>query len=138
RKGDCMFLIEAKRIAIVVLGSFLLAVSLNFFLITANVYACGFSGLAQLVSSILHEFLIILFSPVVLLFIFNVPVLIFGWFNVGKGFTIYSALSVAFSTFFLEILPVISLSDDIMLNAVVGGVISGAAVGISLKWGAST
>src|SRR5699024_12473219 len=51
---------------------------------------------------------------------------------------IYSALSVVFSTFFLEILPVISLSDDIMLNAVVGGVISGAAVGISLKWGAST
>src|SRR5699024_11944409 len=102
------------------------------------VYASGFSGLAQLVSSILHDFLNIRLSTGVLLFIFNVPVLIFGWFNVGKGFTIYSALSVAFSTFFLAILPVISLSDVIMLNAVVGGVISGAAVGISLKWGAST
>ncbi|HLR73519.1 MAG TPA: YitT family protein [Pseudogracilibacillus sp.] len=133
-----MFLIEARRIAIVILGSFLLAISLNFFLITANVYASGFSGLAQLVSSILHDFLNIRLSTGVLLFIFNVPVLILGWFNVGKGFTIYSALSVVFSTFFLEILPVISLSDDIMLNAVVGGVISGAAVGISLKWGAST
>src|SRR5699024_12151415 len=113
------------------------AISLNFFLITANVYASGFSGLAQLVSSILHDFLNIRLSTGVLLFIFNVPVLILGWFNVGKGFTIYSALSVVFSIFFLEILPVISLSDDIMLNAVVGGVIGGSSVAISLTWVAS-
>src|SRR5690625_3111629 len=29
-------------------------------------------------------------------------------------------------------------SDDIILNAVVGGVLSGIGVGVSLKWGAST
>lgn len=133
-----MFLIEARRIAIVILGSFLLAVSLNFFLINANVYGSGFSGAAQLVSSVLNDFLDIRLSTGILLFLFNVPVLIIGWFKVGRGFTIYSILSVVFSTFFLELLPVISLSDDIMLNAVAGGVISGAAVGISLKWGAST
>lgn len=133
-----MFLIEARRIAIVILGSFLLAVSLNFFLINANVYASGFSGAAQLVSSILRDFAKINISTGVLLFIFNIPVLILGWFKVGKGFTIYSIISVICATLFLEVLPVISLSEDIMLNAVAGGVISGAAVGISLKWGAST
>lgn len=133
-----MFLIEARRIAIVILGSFLLAVSLNFFLINVNVYASGFSGAAQLVSSILQDFTKINISTGVLLFIFNIPVLILGWFKVGKGFTIYSIISVIFATLFLEILPIISLSEDIMLNAVAGGVISGAAVGISLKWGAST
>lgn len=133
-----MFLIEARRIAIVILGSFLLAVSLNFFLINANVYASGFSGAAQLVSSILRDFAKINISTGVLLFIFNIPVLILGWFKVGKGFTIYSIISVICATLFLEVLPIISLSEDIMLNAVAGGVISGAAVGISLKWGAST
>ncbi len=133
-----MFLIEARRIAIVILGSFLLAVSLNFFLINANVYASGFSGAAQLVSSILQDFAKINISTGVLLFIFNIPVLILGWFKVGKGFTIYSIISVICATLFLEVLPIISLSEDIMLNAVAGGVISGAAVGISLKWGAST
>src|SRR5690625_6837182 len=45
-----MFFIEARRIAIVILSSLLLAVSLNFFLINANVYASGFTGAAQLVS----------------------------------------------------------------------------------------
>src|SRR5699024_7759507 len=133
-----MFLIEARRIAIVIIGSFLLAVSLNFFLIGANVYASGFSGLAQLMSSVFQDFLSFNVSTGVLLFILNVPVLIIGWFKIGKGFTIYSIISVVFSTLFLEILPIITLSEDIMLNAVAGGVISGLAVGISLKWGAST
>lgn len=133
-----MFLIEAKRIAIVIVGSFLLAISLNFFLISANVYASGFSGLAQLMSSVFQDFLSFNISTGMLLFILNVPVLIIGWFKIGKGFTIYSIISVVFSTLFLEILPIITLSDDIMLNAVAGGVISGLAVGLSLKWGAST
>lgn len=133
-----LFLIEARRIAVVILGSFLLAVSLNFFLITANVYASGFSGLAQLMSSIFQDFLSFNISTGVILFLLNIPVLIIGWFKIGKGFTIYSIVSVIFTTLFLELLPIVSLSEDIMLNAVAGGVISGAAVGISLKWGAST
>lgn len=133
-----MFLIEAKRIAIVIFGSFLVALSLNFFLIGANVYASGFSGAAQLVSSVFHDFFNLNIGTGVLLFLFNIPVLILGWFKVGKGFTIYSICSVIFSTLFLEILPIISLSDDIILNAVAGGVIGGAGVGLSLKLGAST
>lgn len=133
-----MFLMEAKRIAVVILGSFLVALSLNFFLINANVYASGFSGAAQLLSSIFKDFLSIDISTGILLFLLNIPVLILGWVKIGKGFTIYSILSVAFATLFLEILPIISLSDDIILNAVAGGVIAGIGVGISLKLGAST
>ncbi len=133
-----MFLMEAKRIAVVIIGSFLLAISLNFFLIEANVYASGFSGAAQLLSSVFKDFLSMNVSTGILVFILNIPVLIIGWFKIGKGFTIYSILSVAFATLFLELLPILSISDDIILNAVVGGVIGGAGVGISLKYGAST
>src|SRR5690625_2637123 len=93
---------------------------------------------SNLLSSLFQDYLKIQKTTGVLLFLFNIPVLILGWFKVGKGFTIYSILSVIFATLFLEILPVISLSDDIMLNAVAGGVVAGAGVGLSLKWGAST
>src|SRR5699024_871308 len=133
-----MFLMEAKRIAVVIIGSFLLAISLNFFLIEANVYASGFSGAAQLLSSVFKDFLSMNISTGILVMILNIPVLIIGWFKIGKGFTIYSILSVAFATLFLDLLPILSISDDIILNAVVGGVIGGAGVGISLKYGAST
>src|SRR5690625_250856 len=115
-----MFLVESKRIVMVIVSSFLLAVSLNFFLIDANVYASGFAGAAQLASSVFNDFLNINISVGVLLFLFNVSVIIIGWFKVGKGFTIYSVISVVFATLFLEILPVISFSDDIILNAEIG------------------
>ncbi|MCG3088969.1 YitT family protein [Sporosarcina cyprini] len=133
-----MFFIEAKRIIVVIFGSLLLAISLNFFLINANVYASGFSGAAQLVSSILKDHFDISVSTGILLLLFNIPVFILGWFKVGRGFTIYSIVSVLFATLFLELLPVLSLSDDIILNAVFGGVIAGVGVGLSLKLGAST
>ncbi len=41
-------------------------------------------------------------------------------------------------TLFLEIIPVRAVSNDIILNAIFGGIISAIGVGIALKWGAST
>lgn len=133
-----MFMMEAKRIFIVVVGALLNALSLNFFLIAANVYASGFLGAAQIIASIFNDFIGINISTGILLLLLNIPVLIIGWFKVGKGFTIYSIISVAFTSLFLQIIPVISLSNDIILNAVFGGVIAGVAVGLTLKSGAST
>ncbi|MEK3934962.1 YitT family protein [Sporosarcina sp. FSL W7-1349] len=133
-----MFFIEVKRIIAVILGSLLVALSLNFFLINANVYASGFSGVAQLVSSVLYDYFSVALSTGVLLLLLNIPVVLLGWFKVGKGFTIYSIVSVAFMTLFLELLPVLSVSDDIILNAVAGGVLMGIGVGYTLKLGAST
>ncbi len=97
-----MFYIEAKRISIVIIGALLNAISLNFFLIGANVYASGFTGAAQLLSSIFNDFLGIGLSTGILLALLNIPVLILGWVKVGKGFTIYSVISVFFSTLFFR------------------------------------
>lgn len=133
-----MFLTEARRIAVVIAGALLIAIALNFFLINANVYASGFTGAAQLLSSALNDFFNISIGTGILLLLFNIPVSILGWFKVGKGFTVYSIISVFFTTLFLELIPVISISDDIILNAVAGGVITGAGVGITMKLGAST
>ncbi|GAA0447515.1 YitT family protein [Virgibacillus sp. AGTR] len=133
-----MFIFEAKRIFVVIFGAFLNALSLNFFLIGANVYASGFTGAAQLVSSVFNDFIGIGVSTGILLAVFNIPVAILGWFKVGKGFTVYSIISVMFTSVFLELLPVLEISEDIILNAVFGGVIAGTGVGLTLKVGAST
>ncbi|MCM3124897.1 YitT family protein [Mesobacillus sp. AQ2] len=133
-----MVWLETKKIFIVVIGAFLNALSLNFFLIPANVYASGFTGIAQLVSSILGEFAPFNISTGILLLLLNIPVTILGWKKVGKSFTFYSFISVLLSSIFLEILPVKEVSGDILLNAVFGGVIAALGVGLTLKWGAST
>ncbi|MCF6136803.1 YitT family protein [Pseudalkalibacillus berkeleyi] len=128
---------ELKKITIILLGAVLGAVSLNYFLIPANVYASGFTGIAQLLASVLKE------TPIpastgILLFVLNIPVAILGWVKVGKAFTIYSFFSVAATTFFLEVIPIKVISEDILLNAVFGGVIAAIGIGFTLKWGAST
>jgi len=133
-----MFYVEAKRVFIVVFGALLNAIALNFFLIGANVYASGFTGAAQLLSSVFKDIVGFDLSTGIILLILNIPVAILGWLKVGKGFTVYSALSVAFTTLFLEVLPMVTVSGDIILNAVFGGVIGGTAVGMTLKYGAAT
>ncbi|MBT2756425.1 YitT family protein [Mesobacillus foraminis] len=130
--------LHTKKFVVVLVGALLNGIAMNLFLIPANVYASGFTGAAQLISSILGEFAPFQLSTGILLFILNVPVTILAWKRVGKSFTIYSFLSVLLMSFFLEVIPIIHVSKDILLNAVFGGVISAVGVGMTLKWGAST
>lgn len=46
----------SKKLAIVVIGAFLYAAGLNLFLIPANVYASGFTGVAQPLSSVVDQY----------------------------------------------------------------------------------
>ena len=129
---------ETMKIIVVIVGAFLNAVGLNFFLIPANVYSSGFTGIAMLISRVLEDYTRFFISTGILLLLLNIPVAILGWLKVGKSFTLYSFFSVAATTFFLELVPLYSFSEDILLNAVFGGVIMAVGVGITLKYGAST
>jgi uncharacterized membrane-anchored protein YitT (DUF2179 family) len=133
-----MLWLQTKKVTVVILGALLNAISMNLFLIPANVYSSGFAGIAQLLSKILTEYTPITFSMGFLLLILNIPVAILGWVKVGKSFTLYSFISVLLTSLFLEIIPIKELSHDILLNAVFGGVILAVGVGFTLKWGAST
>lgn len=128
---------ELKKTIVVLFGALLGAIALNFFLIPANVFSSGFTGIAQLLASIFKDMNIPLTTGI-LLFILNIPVAILAWMKLGKSFTIYSIISVAATTFFLELIPITKISDDILLNAVFGGVIAALGIGITLKYGAST
>lgn len=128
---------DVKITFIVIVGAVLNASALNLFLIPAHVYASGFTGIAQLIASLLKGTAVPL-STGVLLFILNIPVAYLGWKMVGRRFTFYSFLSVIMTTIFLQVIPIHPFSEDIILNAVFGGVLSAVGVGITLKWGAST
>lgn len=133
-----MIWLQTKKIFVVVICALLNAVSMNLFLIPANVYSSGFTGIAQLLSRILTEISPYKISMGFLLLLLNIPVAILGWRKVRKSFTLYSFLSVLLTSFFLEVVPIHAVSHDILLNAVFGGVILALGVGFTLKWGAST
>ncbi|MGY3717588.1 YitT family protein [Sutcliffiella cohnii] len=133
-----MVIQHAQKVIIVIIGAFLNAIAMNFFLIPADVYASGFTGVAQLLFRISESYFPFTVSTGVTLFLLNIPVTILAWKKVGRSFTIYSFLSVFLMSLFLEIVPIYRVNDDILLNAVFGGVIAAIGVGITLKWGAST
>jgi uncharacterized membrane-anchored protein YitT (DUF2179 family) len=133
-----MIWLQTKKLAVVAAGSLLGALAMNLFLIPANIYSSGFTGIAQLLSKVLSDYTPIHVSLGLLLLLLNIPVAILGWKKVGKSFTVYSFISVALSSLFLTLIPIKQVSGDILLNAVFGGVIQAVGVGITLKWGAST
>lgn len=133
-----MVLFHVKKFIIVIIGAFIFAFSMNYFLIPAGVYSSGFSGLSQLLSRLFSEYFNIHISVGIWLLLLNIPVTILGWRKVGKTFTLYSFISVIFSSLFLNLIPIKELSDDILLNAVFGGVIGAVGSGMTLRFGAST
>lgn len=122
---------ELKKVAVIIFGAIIMAIGLNMFLIPANVFASGATGIAQILAAILP------LSTGIFLFLLNIPIAVLGWLKVGKLFTFYSFLHVALQTFFLEVIPVVELSQDILLNGVFGGVITAVGAGTALKWGSS-
>ncbi|MDF2699721.1 MAG: hypothetical protein K0Q49_1277 [Haloplasmataceae bacterium] len=136
-----------QNIIITMLGAALYSVGLNWFIFPAGQYPGGFPGVAQLISNYLNTFDIHIGTNI-LWFGLNIPVFYLGFKSVGKRFTVLSMVSVAFGALALGFLPslenmigadkAIIFHQDSMLSAILGGVIAGVGVGITLKVGSST
>ncbi|MFW3538280.1 uncharacterized membrane-anchored protein YitT (DUF2179 family) [Vagococcus fluvialis] len=127
-----------KKSAIVIFAGVILAVALNLFLIPANVFSAGVNGLAQLFSGILLNSFDIKLDTGILIFLMNIPIAILGWIKLGKSATIFSLLTVLSVTIMTLIIPVVEITDNQLMNGIVGGVLSGVAVGLTMKFGFST
>ncbi|MGG4047278.1 YitT family protein [Paenibacillus favisporus] len=127
--------LELKNIwkyVVVVLGAAFIACGFNLFLVPLHLLSGGVSGLSMLVNY---------FTPIslsVLYFVFNIPMLVAGWFQLGKRFIILSILSVVATTWLIAIVPETSLVSDTLLAAVFGGVLVGIGAGISFRAGGSS
>lgn len=129
---------QAKKIFFVFFAAITNAIALNNFLIPSNIYAAGINGVSQLISGILDSSLGIIIDTGVLILVFNIPIALLGWFKVGRNFTLYSFMTSVLISFFAILLPINPLTTDPLMNALFGGIISGAGIGFALKFGFST
>ena len=74
----------------------------------------------------------------ILIFLINIPIMILGWVKLGKQNTIYSILTVFSVSFFTTIIPQTTITDNQLMNSLMGGVLLGMAVGLCLKFGFTT
>ncbi len=118
-----------KKILLTVLGATLMGLSLNLFLIPAQISAGGVSGLSLSLNAIFG-------IPVsYLIFGLNIPLFIWGYRSFDKKFLALSFLGMAVLSLSSEI---IAITEDRILMAVFGGVISGLGMGIVFRAGGTT
>ena len=117
---------------IVVLGSLIVAFGFNFFLVPYGILSSGISGIAILFG------LITPFDTGLMNLVLNLPLIILGYFKLGKTITINTLICVVSLSLFLYVMPVMAVTDNILLSTVFGGVIGGIGVGLILKFSGSS
>lgn len=123
---------------IVIISGVLVGIALNMFLIPANIFSAGVTGIAQLISGAFEKFSNISVDTGILIFILNIPIFVLSWLKLGKSATFYSFLVVVSMSAATMIVPVMSVTQDTLLNSLVGGVLFGISIGLCLKFGFTT
>lgn len=130
--------VKIKNLSIMLIGNLLIVLAINMFITPANLYTGGLTGIAQLIIEFLSAGLGIELSLGTLVFVFNIPILYLAWRSIGKRFAVLSMVAVVIQSVMLEMVPIGQFSEDILLNAVFGGVLVGTGIGMILKIGGST
>lgn len=118
-----------RDFALIVLGAFLQALALRTFLIPANLVGGGVSGIAQIVNHYTGW-------PIgLMVFLGNVPLFVLGWrYLGGRPFAMRTAVAVVVYAFFVDFLvrfiSPTGITDDLLLNALYGAVLSGIGYGL--------
>lgn len=113
---------------VIVAGSLIVAFAFNFFLVPYGILSSGISGIAILIG------LISPFDIGLMNLLLNLPLLVLGYFKLGRLITINTMVCVVSLSAFLYLLPVVEVTDNILLSTIFGGVIGGVGVGLILKY----
>ncbi|MBR7065018.1 MAG: YitT family protein [Treponema sp.] len=120
--------IQARRIFLVCLAAVIFAVNIKTFVRSGNLFPGGYTGLTILVQHIFEKYfsLRIPFSPCILL-LNAIPVAI-SFKAIGKHFALYSSIAIILSSVLVDIIPDITITQDVLLSSVFGGIIAAGAV----------
>lgn len=121
-----------KDYLIVALGSLLLSFSFTSFFIPHDIAPGGISGLSTVIASMIPA------SVGVLSFLFNLPLFLLGYKTVGWRFAVRSFISMTLVSVFIDALPPVDLTQNVMLATMFGGVIMGMGLGLVVRAGATT
>ena len=117
----------------VVVGTFILAVAVETFIIPYRILSGGVAGIAVALHPILHISATLIANSVLII------LLIIGSFILGKEFLKNTVLSCIAYPIFTSILSGrVNVVVDPILASFYGGLVAGAGIGIVLKTGAST
>lgn len=128
---------EILSILLLTLGAAVLAFDLKSFVNTGGLFPGGFSGVTVLAQNISSKFWDINIPYSAIYLPLNAVGAFIGWKYIGKKFTIYSFYSVLVTSVMTDLLPDFTITYDILLISIFGGILAGASVVLCLLSGAS-
>ncbi len=131
------------RIIIAVFATFCYAVGVNFFIVPIGLYSSGILGMCQVIRTLLIKSLglssTVDFSGILYLLV-NIPILLLAWRSLGRGFLVRTLICTVSSSLFLSLLhaPASPILEERLASCVVGGLICGFSLGLTLTCGCSS
>lgn len=121
-----------RKYGFLFMGAVFASIGLEIFLVPNSIVDGGITGI-----SIMASFATKL--PLgAFIFIFNIPFLVLGYYQIGKTFVLSTLFSITTLSIGVSILhPVPGLTNDTLLAAIFGGIILGMGVGLVVRYGGS-
>lgn len=125
----------ASRVGGAVFYGVIVAFAMNYFWRPGHIYSSGFTGFAQLVTTLTGDRI-----PVALaLALVNLPMLVIAWWKLSWRFATFTTLAVLLSSGLMPLFDTRRiLTPDPLINAMFGGALNGMAVGTALRYGVGT
>ena len=110
------------------IGSILCAIAVNGILIPNKFLSAGLTGIVLMI-----HYHIPSISVAWLYFLLNVPIFVIGWKYVGKRFFLYSMAGMVILSGAIALVKVTIPVHDMILSALLAGIIYGVGMGITLR-----
>lgn len=123
------YLRHLKDFTLIGLGIVSACFGLKSFLMPSEFIDGGVTGISLLISTLTG------FKLSYLILLINIPFVILGYSQIGKGFAIKTALAIITLAIFLIILPFQPVTHDKLLIAFFGGLFLGGGIGLAMRGG---
>lgn len=125
------------------LGSLLMSVAINVFIVPQGLYAGGAYGLCQVIRTLLQTKLGVEASfdlAGVLYFFMNIPLFLLAFRTLGRTFCLKAGICTVSNSVFLALIPspAVPIIPDPLTSCMIGGILVGFAAGLVLTCGCST
>lgn len=128
---------EFKRILFCTMGAAIIAFNIKSFVRTGGLFPGGFSGVTILIQQICETYFDFTLPYTAVYIPVNLIPIYIGIKYLGKRFTIYSVYVIILSSILTDIIPDITITYDVLLICIFGGLLNGMAISLCLFVGAS-
>ena len=134
--------IHFERFFFCMVGGVIYAVGVNMFIVPFNLYSGGIVGIAQLIRTLLADYIHLDFGSKdvagIIFYVINVPILLYAFPRLEKLFFLKTIVAVTSLTLAMSFIPTTMVVNDCLASTIVGAFISGAGIGLVLRNSGST